>query len=181
MSMNYERMWFALKESLIDSRNDGDISTSLSARLALHKMDGIEVKEAKKAQQSGNVEPNRKCTCECGGHKPDTDQEECKNSKADVFLKSVFGKDMVTDLEELANRIDAKTDDEIDFLMVDGNLDIPEELEDAAREKGLIFARVEKVGKGSIPLPGIPFPGVMMGSIISGAINGKPRKKDPNK
>ena len=60
MSMNYERMWFALKESLIDSRNDGDISTSLSARLALHKMDGIEVKEAKKAQQSGNVEPNRK-------------------------------------------------------------------------------------------------------------------------
>ena len=180
--MNYERMWFALKESLINTRMGENNANSLSARMALNRMEEAEIQEAKRVQKSVNADPYHECAC--GRREVNNqgmNQARKANRKLEEFLKGIFGNEMVSDLEELANRIDAKTDDEIDFLMVDGNLDIPEELEDAAREKGLIFARVEKVGKGSIPLPGIPFPGVMMGSIISGAINGKTRKKDPNK
>lgn len=181
-SMNYERMWFALKESLINTRMGENNANSLSARMALNRMEEVEIQEAKRVQKSVNAAPYHECACgRREVNNQGTNQTGKANRKPEEFLKDIFGNEMVSDLEELAKRIDAKTDDKVDFIMVDGTMDIPEELEDAAREKGLIFARVEAIKKDSIPFPGIPFPGVMMGSIIGSMVKDMPRKKDPNK
>lgn len=73
------------------------------------------------------------------------------------ILRKIFGDDFVSDLETLEKKI---VEGKEPVIMVDGDLEIPDNLERAAREKNISIAHVHcgafEVGAG-IPFP-FPFP-----------------------
>lgn len=73
------------------------------------------------------------------------------------ILRKIFGDDFVSDLETLEKKI---TEGKEPVIMVDGDLEIPDSLEKAAREKNISIAHAHceafRVG-ARVPFP-FPFP-----------------------
>lgn len=144
--MDYKKMWYMMKENLLrelQRRELGTIRTD-AADQHLKMMEDIEIKAVKESQH----------VCECGGEKAHCNP---KPEDGKDILRKIFGDDFVSDLETLEKKI---VEGKEPVIMVDGDLEIPDNLERAAREKNISIAHVHcgafEVGAG-IPFP-FPFP-----------------------
>ena len=140
--MNFEKMWYALKEKLIaESENDKNwIGTA--AQNHLNEMAKIEVRAKKEPKEELKEEP--------GDVKVIEDGKE--------MLKDIFGKDFVDNLEDLKQKLQ---EDDTRVILADAELEIPEELEKEAKEKNIMIGRAQcgdfaMRGKCPIPMP-LPF------------------------
>lgn len=167
--MDYQKMWYVMKDRLMKEGEriglQPDYRKAADDHLKL--MSEIEIKAMAESQR----------VCECGGccsdgepeppkgrqAKPDSEttadkygDTEKKPEGSDI-LKRIFGDDFVSDLETLEKKI---VEGKEPVIMVDGDLEIPDNLERAAREKNISIAHVYcgafEVGAG-IPFP-FPFP-----------------------
>lgn len=167
--MDYQKMWYVMKDRLMKEGEriglQPDYRKAADDHLKL--MSEIEIKAMAESQR----------VCECGGccsdgepeppkgrqAKPDSEttadkygDTEKKPEGSDI-LKRIFGDDFVSDLETLEKKI---AEGKEPVIMVDGDLEIPDSLEKAAREKNISIAHAHcgafRVGAG-IPFP-FPFP-----------------------
>lgn len=170
--MNYQKMWYMMKERLMKEGKRMELQPDYrkAADDHLKLMSEIEIKAMAESEH----------VCECGGCCNDGEPEPPKGSQAKPdpevtadkcadtekkpegadILKKIFGDDFVSDVETLKKKIrEGKTP----VIMVDGNLEIPESLEKEAREKKIAIAHAHceefKMGRigGGIPFP-FPFP-----------------------
>lgn len=169
--MDYKKMWYMMKENLLRESQRRELGTIRMDAIEQHLkiMDDIEVKAMKESQH----------VCECGGEKtlcnPKPEKEtgnkrepwgktasgKCKDTEKPEdgkdILRKIFGDDFVSDLETLEKKI---AEGKEPVIMVDGDLEIPDNLERAAREKNISIAHVHcgafEIGAG-IPFP-FPFP-----------------------
>ena len=152
------------RESRRRGVNHGELE---KANKYLNLMSDIEVKAMKERMRMGEC---GSC-CDHGEPEPPKGivgkQDPYKNSESgksretespdDGKLRKIFGDDFVSDLETLEKKI---VEGKEPVIMVDGDLEIPDNLERAAREKNISIAHVHcgafEVGAG-IPFP-FPFP-----------------------
>lgn len=169
--MDYKKMWYMMKENLLRESQRRELGTIRmdAADQHLKMMEDIEIKAVKESQH----------VCECGGEKahcnPKPEKEtgnkrepwgksasgKCKDTEkledAKGILREIFGDDFVSDPETLEKKI---VEGKEPVIMVDSDLEIPDKLERAAREKNISIAHVHygafRVG-AVIPFP-FPFP-----------------------
>lgn len=169
--MDYKKMWYMMKENLLRESQRRELGTIRmdTADQHLKMMEDIEIKAVKESQH----------VCECGGEKahcnPKPEKEtgnkrepwgkstsgKCKDAEKTEdgknILRKIFGDDFVSDLETLKKKI---AEGKEPVIMVDGDLEIPDSLEKAAREKNISIAHAHceafRVGAG-IPFP-FPYP-----------------------
>lgn len=165
--MDYQKMWYVMKDRLMKEGEriglQPDYRKAADDHLKL--MSEIEIKAMAESQR----------VCECGGCCSDGEPEPPKGrqAKPDLettadkygdtekkpegsdILKRIFGDDFVSDLETLEKKI---VEGKEPVIMVDGDLEIPDNLERAAREKNISIAHVHcgafEVGAGIL----FPFP-----------------------
>ena len=170
--MNYERMWYQLKERMVaSSRNTTRLPENRKAfEEQLKIMADIEVKEShlkiygddgraemlfeekQPEEKKSNIGPGSCAKEEPGDVKVIEDGKE--------MLKDIFGKDFVDNLEDLEKKLD---EEGVKVILVDAELKIPEELEKKADEKEIMIGRAQcgaiRMGAmGPLPLPFL-FPG----------------------
>lgn len=144
--MDYKKMWYTMKENLLRESQRRELGTIRMETVEQHLkiMDDIEVKAMKESQH----------VCECGGEKAACNQ---KPEDGKDILRKIFGDDFVSDLETLGKKI---TEGKEPVIVVDGDLEIPDSLEKAAREKNISIAHAHceafRVG-ARVPFP-FPFP-----------------------
>lgn len=169
--MDYKKMWYMMKENLLRELQRRELETirTDAADQHLKMMEDIEIKAVKESQH----------VCECGGEKAHCNQKpeketgnkrepwgkptsgKCKDAEKPEdgkdILRKIFGDDFVSDLETLEKKI---AEGKEPVIMVDGDLEIPDSLEKAAREKNISIAHAHcgafRVG-ARIPFP-FPFP-----------------------
>ena len=169
--MDYKKMWYTMKENLLRESQRRELGTIRMETVEQHLkiMDDIEVKAMKESQH----------VCECGGEKAACNQKpeketgnkrepweksasgKCKDTEKPEdgkdILRKIFGDDFVSDLESLGKKI---TDGKETLIVLDGDLEIPDSLEKAAREKNISIAHAHceafRVG-ARVPFP-FPFP-----------------------
>lgn len=144
--MDYKKMWYMMKEKLLRESQRRELGTIRMDAVEQHLkiMDDIEVKAMKESQH----------VCECGGEKTPCNP---KPEDGKDILRKIFGDDFVSDPETLEKKI---TEGKEPVIMVDGDLEIPDKLERAAREKNISIAHAHceafRVG-ARVPFP-FPFP-----------------------
>lgn len=147
--MDYKKMWYTMKENLLRESQRRELGTIRMETVEQHLkiMDDIEVKAMKESQH----------VCECGGEKAACNQKPEKPEDGKDILRKIFGDDFVSDLETLGKKI---TEGKEPVIVVDGDLEIPDSLEKAAREKNISIAHAHceafRVG-ARVPFP-FPFP-----------------------
>ena len=148
--MDYKKMWYMMKENLLRESQRRELGTIRMDAVEQHLkiMDDIEVKAMKESQH----------VCECGGEKAHCNPKPEKETgnKREAWGKSASGKCKDTEKLEDAKGILREIFGD-DFV---SDLEIPDKLERAAREKNISIAHVHcgafEVGAG-IPFP-FPFP-----------------------
>lgn len=161
--MNYERMWFELKNRIVreSSRRELGPPHVKEQEKFLVLMSEIEADEVMKNQRCG-------CCGEQGGTKaPDEKEqgeqkyqdmkelrEQCEKKGAEILAK-IFGNDYVDNLDDLEKKLMQK---DRKMVMVAGGMEIPESLMNLARERkiSIVHANCEAVEIGR-PFP-FPFP-----------------------
>lgn len=162
--MNFERMWFELKNKAIQEigrREFGPEHVQRNKDL-LELMSRIEVEDARRSQEA-------RCGCQDHGGRKGPDEkehgeqkhqdmnehwEQCKKKGAEILAK-IFGNDYVDNLDDLEKKLLEK---DRKICMVAGGMEIPESLMNLAREKkiSIVHANCEAVEIGR-PFP-FPFP-----------------------
>lgn len=153
--MNYQRMWYILKERLMKGIKDGNAGNTkpITGLRMLEMITDIECAEAAVGLTGESGE--RCCNTEsCGAEQKQEHQEQRTNGDTEggnnkEVLRDIFGADFVEDLDVLRQKIEQKDGSKADVIMVDADLDVPEELEKLADEKKIMIARAECVAMGN--------------------------------
>lgn len=112
--MDYKKMWYELKDSLMKDKNSMDASIVASAIRPLDKMSEIEVKEYKmlSSEESEENGPSDTYPCNVGSERDQKSnkaaENECKTGEkpdSKDIMKEVFGDDFVRDIETLEKKI----------------------------------------------------------------------------
>lgn len=161
--MNYQEMWYTLKEKLIKEHEDLKKTERTGAgttavRKVMDDMAKIEVREAAKHKMLSNS----KCGESPGtvGNKQEEPEKPEDSQKGNGKLKDIFGEKFVDDIPTLEQAMKGRKDT---VIIIDGNMKVPEHLEQEARDRNIKLARTlygeVKVSSGfPFPfIPGIPF------------------------
>lgn len=155
--MDYQKMWFELKEKMVQEAENNEKASwrSQAAQRHLNLMSKIEVESNKEEECSC-------CGC-CDGEEPEPQKGERANRDLEEkldgkkILKKIFGDDYAEDVETLEKKIYEKG---TKVILLDNDLEIPEQLEKEAKERKIMIAKAEigaiEVRKG-MPFP-FPFP-----------------------
>lgn len=167
--MDYKQMWYELKKRLIEEteKNEKGSWRSTAAQQQLNMMARVEVGALVDEyihcddEELGEREPKEAQSHIGPGSCPDdtnTENQEKEKTGKDI-LKDIFGDDFVRDIATLKMKLKGSKEK---VIIIDADLDVPEELEREAKDRKIILARAQcgtfKMSKdGPFPMP-FPFP-----------------------